>query len=79
MRTPKRWSVSILLLASVVPVFSYAGSSGPKSWFHFPQASSARPQHQGNHPTVKHFVANHTKPHRTRNLHPRISKWNRPS
>jgi hypothetical protein len=79
MRTQKCWSAPVLLFASAIPVFGYAASGAPKGWFHFPRGSSARPQQQDIYPAVKHFVANHPKPARTRNLHPRESKQNKPS
>ncbi len=68
-----------MLLASAIPVFCYAGSGQPNSWFHFPRGISVRSQHQQSHPAVKHYAANHPKAPRARNLHPRILNRNKPS
>jgi hypothetical protein len=70
MAAPKWWTVSILLLASALPVFAYAGSGGPKSWFHFRRGGSEPSHNQSNHQVVKHHAAKHPKPLRTSNRHP---------
>jgi hypothetical protein len=79
MRMPKRWRVSILLFALATPAIAYAGSGGPKDWFHFPRVSSATQQHLDNHPPAYHYIAKHPKPPHARNLSTRISKRNKPS
>lgn len=79
MRTPNYWSISILLFALAMPVFVYAASGGSNSWFHIHQGSSPRPQHQNNHPVVKHYIASHPKPLRTKNIHTRTAKRNKHS
>jgi len=79
MRTPKSWNFLILLFALALPPSSYAGSGGLKNWFHFHRSNSSGPQHQNIHPVVKHYVANHPKPLRAKNIHPRKLKQDKPS
>jgi hypothetical protein len=74
MRSLKLWSILILLIALATPAAGYAASGGLKNWFHSHLGNSSGSQHKNTHPVVKHYVASHPKPLRTKNVRPRTPK-----
>jgi hypothetical protein len=69
MKTGKLCAVSVLLFASVIPVFGNAGLGGPKRWFRSLRNGPTSSHQRNNHLVVKHQRAKHPKPHHARNLH----------